>query len=117
MGRDLRVRKAGLDRNKYYKGEYTAKNKLTRAEECQGIFYSTDQESIAISNEVLNGFKHIKKTVKLLTNDYIPDLTVDYFVLYNGEYWIVESVIATDLSDSAKPYARHSNSYVVSLKQ
>ena len=116
MARDLREPKAGLDRNKYYKGEYTNKNKLTRATECEGVFYSMDYESISKSNEMINGVKHIRKTVKLSTKDFIPDLDVDYFVLYNAEYWIVESVVAEDVSDSAKPYERHSNSYIVSLK-
>lgn len=117
MARDTREPRAGDDRNKYYTSTITNNNKLTRDTECAGVFYSTDYEPIRILNEVTNGVKHIKKTVKLLTNDYIPDLTVDYYVLYNGEYWLVESVEASDIVDKAKPFKRHSNQYIVSLRQ
>ena len=117
MARDTREPVTGLDRNKYFKGTYTTNNKLTRDTVVQGVFYSSDYESVKILNEVVNNVKHIKKTVKLLTNDYIPDLQADYFVLYDNEYWLVESVDKADIIDNAKPFKRHSNQYIVSLKQ
>lgn len=117
MARDIREPKMGLDRNKYYKGIVTNNNKLTRDVEIQGVFYSKDYEPISKMSEVVNGVKHTKVTVKLLTNDYIPDLDIDYYVFYNNEYWLVESIVANDVTDNAKPYSRHSNQYIIGLKQ
>ena len=117
MARDTRLQKAGLDRNKYYGSTLTAYNKLVRDEEPLGVFYSTDYEPVRIVSEVVNGVKHTRKTVKLLTTDYIPDLTIDYFVLYYGEYWLVDSVEQEDIVDKAKPFSRHTTKYIIGLKQ
>ena len=117
MGRDIRKGKTGKDRNFWYKGELNDdSNKLTRADECQGVFYSTDYEPIIITGETIDNVKHTRKTVKLLTNDYIPTMSIDDYVLYNDEYWLVDSITVADLTDNAKPYKRHSNQYILGLK-
>lgn len=117
MARDIREPVKGLDRCKYYKGEYTDNNKLSRAEECEGVFYSTDYEPIKINNYVNNGVKHKDYTVKLITNDYIPDIEIDDYVLYNEEYWLVTDIQVSDIKDNAKPFLRHSNETIIGLKK
>jgi len=117
MARDTREPVTGLDRNKYYKGVLTNNNKLTRSETVLGIFYSKDYEPVRTLSEVVNGVKHTKTTVKLLTNDYIPNLEVDDYVLFDGGYWIVETVDKADIVDNAKPYLRHSNQYIIGLRK
>jgi hypothetical protein len=116
MARDTRVTRTGGDRNKYYKGEYINKNKLTRAVECQGVFYSTDEQGIKSSLVVNNGVSHTLRTVNLVTKDYIPDLAENDFVLYNDEYWLVTAVNREDINNESRPYARHAVGYVVSMK-
>lgn len=116
MARDLREPVKGLNRNKYYKGTVTTNNKLTRSKNAIGVFYSSDYEPIRFMNEVVNGVKHSKKTVKLITNDYISNLEVDDFVYYSGEYWLVESIEVADIRDNAKPFTRHSNQYIIGLR-
>ena len=117
MARDLREPVKGLNRNKYYKGTLTNGNKLTRATAIQGVFYSRDYEPIRMFNEVVNRVKHTKKTVKLITNDYIPNLEIDDYVYYNSEYWLVDSIEIADIKDNAKPFKRRSNQYIIGLRK
>ena len=117
MARDTREAILGLDRNKYYKGTVTANNKLTRSTTVLGIFYSRDVEPIRMFSEINNGFKHTKKTAKLVTRDYIPNLEIDDYVHYNNEYWLVDSIDVADIADNAKPYTRHSNETIIGLRQ
>ena len=116
MARDTRVHRTGGDRNKYYKGEYTNGNKLTRAIECQGVFYSTDEQGIKSSLVTNNGITKTIRTVDLVTNDYIPDLAENDFVLYNDEYWLVTSLSREEINNESRPYARHAVGYVVSMR-
>lgn len=115
MARDTRNPQIG-DRNKYYEGEYSD-NKLTRGEEAKGIFYSTDEGSVTIEN-VTNGFTKSRiYRVKLRTKDFIPDLKQDWFVEYDGNFWIVESVTQTNINDRAKKFRRQTFEYIVSLRR
>lgn len=117
MARDVRVKKSGLDRNKYYKASYVDNMKLTKDATVQGVFYSTDYEPLRTSFVVNGSMRHKQTTVKLETMDFIEDMAPDDFVLYNGELYIVEDIITEDLRDSAKPFSRHSNKYIISLRR
>lgn len=117
MARDTRDPKLGLDRNKYYKAEYVNQNKLTQDAECKGVFYSRDFEPIKQDVNWVGAVQNKVKRVRLETNDYIPDLETDDFVLYNGELWLVETLETSDIIDNAKPYLRHSNKTIVGLRK
>lgn len=117
MGRDTREATSGLDRNKYYKSVYVDDNKLQKDAVCQGVFYSTDHEPITTTIEWNNGTHFTVTRVKLETKDYVADLTADYFVLYNGDLWRVEEIQSADIIDNAKPFKRHSNKTIISLKR
>lgn len=116
MARDIRYAQLG-DRNKYYKAQYVNQNKLTQNAVCQGVFYSTDNEPMNITSENFNGVSHKTKRIKIETIDYIPDLEIDDFVLYNNEIWLVESLDIADLVDNAKAFKSHPNKTIIGLKR
>jgi len=116
MARDTRYAQIG-DRVKYYKAEYVNQNKLTQDAECQGVFYSTDHEPLSVISEWLNGTQHKTKRIKLKTIDFVTDLEVDDFVLYNDELWLVESLEIADIENNAKPYLRHANTTIIGLRK
>ena len=115
MARDIRYAQSG-DRNKYYKAEYVNQNKLTQNAECEGVFYSVDYEPIKHTVEWINGTQYKAKRVKIVTKDYITNLELDDYVLYNGEYWLVDGLEIEDIEDNAKPFLRHANKTIISLK-
>jgi hypothetical protein len=119
MGIDLRTKRAGRDRNKYYKANYVNNMKLTKEAEPQGVFYSTDAEPQKKSINVNGSTRHVETRAKIITNDYIPDLNPDDYVLYGGDglLYIVEEVTSEDIHDAAKPYSRHSSTYVITMRR
>lgn len=98
-------RKKNFDRNKWYSRQYVNNMKLEQNATSNGVFYSTDKvaqqsQTIAVGN--------IKKTVFTLTietTDTIDGMKVDDYVLYNGDLWLVESIVADDYN-SAKEFSK-----------
>ena len=117
MAIDIRNSRSGLDRCKYYKGEYVNKMKLTKDAEPSGVFYSKDVTATKLSNFIDGSTKGVAVDAKIVTTDYIPDLTVDYFVLYDDSLYIVADVEITDILDSTKQFKRHAYEYVISLRR
>ena len=117
MGIDIRNKHSGLDRNKYYKGEYVNNMVLNQGAESQGVFYSKDVEPTVMTNIVVGGVKHKQYIAKIETLDYIPDLELDYYVIYDSELWIVQEITAADIVDIAKPFKRHAYKYTITLRR
>lgn len=109
MGIDVNQdRSVTYDRNKYYKGAYVDKMKLVQGAEAEGIFYSTDkipfETQVSISGNVKK--KQIIGTIE--TFDRVGDLTVDDYVLYRDELYIVDNVIADDKNENKEFSSRPS---------
>lgn len=119
MAIDTRTARAGRDRNKYYKAKYVNNMKLTAEAEMTGVFYSTDEEPVHKSVVVNGSTRHKQIRVKIKTTDFVEDLDPDDYVLYGGDglLYIVEDVYIKDISDEAKPYARHSNAYIITMRR
>ena len=81
------------------------------------MFYSVDYESMSVTSEWLNGTQHKTKRIKIKTNDYVVDLEIDDYVMYNGDLWLVESLEVADIVDNAKPYQKHSNESIIGLRR
>ena len=106
MGRDVRNEQTG-DRNKFFKAQYVNQNKLITNAECEGVFYSTDIESEKEMIEWINGTQYKVRRVKIETKDFVTNLNVDDFVLYNDELWVVESKEFKEMNDNAKMFRRN----------
>jgi hypothetical protein len=119
MAIDLRTKRAGRDRNKYYKASYVNNMKLSPEADMKGIFYSTDFEPTKKSVVVHGSTRHIETRTKIITTDFIPDLVPDDYVLYGGDglLYLVEEVVSEDIDDDAKPYARHSTSTIITMRR
>ena len=82
----------------YYKGRMVDNaSKLISNAVAEGVFYAQDKEPYREYTEVVNGISRIKvKTLTIETNDYIPNLDCDDFVLYEGDLWRVVSITKDD---------------------
>jgi len=115
---DLRRSRTGkYSRNKYYKGEYVDKMKLIKGAKAQGVFYSSDLEPMTITTIAVGMVKKKQYLIRLLTHDYIPDLTADDFVLYEGTLWLVDSVVFDDLNDNKEFSTRPSYETTIQLRR
>ena len=82
----------------YYKGQFVDnQSKLISNAVAEGVFYAQDKEPYREYTEVVNGVGRIKvKTLIIQTNDFIPDLETDDFVLYEGDLWRVVAISKDD---------------------
>lgn len=117
MGRDIRQAKTGLDRNKYYKAEYVQNMQLTNEAIPKGVFYSTDAEPSNQVSILTGSVRHQQTSIKIITDDYVPDLVSDDYVLHNGELWIVENVLRADINDNAKPFRNNPLRTTISMRR
>lgn len=115
MGIDIAQSRADkFDRCKYYKAKYVDKMKLVKNAVCEGVFYSTDKIGFQ-SQTVVNGpIKKTQITGVIETSDYISNLTVDDYVLYRGELYIVDGHAGTDKNESKEFSSRPS--YVTEIR-
>lgn len=120
MGIDVRTSRNGhFDRNKWYKGLNPTKTKLTPAVSCEGVFYSTDNEPMTVSNAT-NGTMMIKAyTLSIVTTDVVTGLEPNDFVLYggDGEMWIVESITPDDNNPNKQFSSRPANKTIIKLRR
>ena len=119
MAIDLRTKRAGRDRNKYYKANYVNNMKLVADADVKGVFYSTDYEPKKKSVIVNGSARHIETRARIMTTDYVPDLLPDDYILSgdDGLLYIVEEVTQEDIHDEAKPYARHSITTIITMRR
>lgn len=119
MAIDARTKRAGRDRNKYYKANYVNNMKLIPSADVKGIFYSNDAEPKKKSVIVNGSTRHIETRSKIYTYDYIPDLVPDDYVLSgdDGLLYLVEEVTSEDIHDDAKPYSRHSVKTTITMRR
>lgn len=97
MGIDLfKSRDNKFNRNKWYQREYVDNMKLQPGAIAQGVFYSTDKIPLQIQTLATGSIKKTIQTVTIETNDVVGDLKVDDYVLYSGEIWLVDNIIADD---------------------
>ena len=82
----------------YYKARYINNNtELISNAVAEGVFYVMDKVAYKEYTEVLNGVARTKvKTLTIETNDYVPNLDCDDYVLYEGDLWRVVSVEKDD---------------------
>ena len=117
MARDFDYSKAGLDRCKYYKGIKTDTT-LTRSVEPEGVFYSRDYKPYSVGFETnASDTQVIVHRVELETKDYVSSLTVDDYVLYDNDYWIVEGLDKADIADNAKEFTKHGYATIIRLRR
>ena len=119
MAIDLRTKRSGRDRNKYYKASYVNNMNLLPDAAIKGVFYSTDTEPTKKSVIVHGSTRHIETRVKIETTDFIPDLVPDDYVLYGGDglLYLVEETTNEDIHDDAKPYSRHSTTTIITMRR
>ena len=107
MARDLRASKEGFNvRCKWYKAKYVMNQKLVKDAICEGIFYCKDTVDYAESKTNQYGFANQKQArLTIETPDYIGDLTIDDYVLYDNELWRVFEVPSKADDNSNKIYS------------
>ena len=95
-------------RCKYYKAEYVDNNtRLKPNAISKGVFYSMDKVPYREYTENANGVARMRvRTVTIETNDYIPDIEADDFVLYDGNLWRIHALTKDDLEKN-KYYSSH----------
>lgn len=94
MARDLRASKKEFnDRCKWYKAKYVMNKKLVKDAICEGVFYSKDVVDQSESKSVQFGVANQKQArLTIETPDYIGDLTIDDYVLYDNNLWRVSEI-------------------------
>lgn len=94
MGIDLRSpRKEYNVRCKWYKGAYVINQQLVKNAICEGVFYVKDTKDYEEFRETEYGVSsHVVSQVQIETPDYIPDITVNDFVFYDGALWRVHQI-------------------------
>lgn len=95
MARDLRAQKSGYcDRNKFYK-RIEGTNEFEK--EPFGVFYSKDEVAMSTNVQRIGAkIKDKRSEVVIRTNDCVAGLEVDDRVLYGGEFFRVERIVADD---------------------
>lgn len=118
MGIDLmQPRSKNFNRNKYYSREYVENMKLQKNATALGVFYSTDKIPLQQQTLSIGNIKKTQYTITLETTDTINELKVDDYVLYNGELWLVESIIANDHNEAKEFSGRPSFVTEISLRK
>lgn len=81
-------------RLKYYDHQYQdTDTSLIPTLTIKGLFYGRKQTNIKKENYITQaGQKTTKENMVIYTDDIIDDLTIDDFILYNNNKWIVEGV-------------------------
>ena len=107
MGIDLRPKRKDFpDRCKWYKAGYVINEKLVKDAICQGVFYSRDikdyeeyqETEYAVANSIIH-----KITIE--TPDFIPEITINDYVLYDGNLWRVAQIPAKADDSNNKRYS------------
>lgn len=97
MARDIRVPKAGENRCLYYDAKYINNMKLEPDTIAKGVFYAGVSEPFTKSVEGNTTItRRTSKKGKIFTNDYIPDLMVNSYVLFKGSLYIVDEIVETE---------------------
>lgn len=106
MGIDLSItRNDFFDRNQYFKRQYVDNMKLVSGAVSQGVFYSKDAIPLEKQTIVMGSVKKTAYIITIETHDVVEDLDVDDFVLYSGELWIVDNIVASD-ENPAKEFSK-----------
>jgi len=113
----MQPRSKNFNRNKYYSREYVDNMKLLPNATALGVFYSTDKVSLQQQTLSVGNIKKTQYTITLETTDSIESLKVDDYVLYSGELWLVESIIAHDYNDAKEFSARPSFTTEIRLRK
>lgn len=105
MARDIRTKQNDyFDRNKYYKHKIVD-NVVVRDEVCAGVFYSKDVVALSSNKNGLgNDTQYVVNQVVITTRDVVSDLEINDFVLYGGELYRVDNIIADD-TNKAKQFS------------
>lgn len=120
MAIDLRnSRNNYATRCKYYKAEYVDNNtRLIPNAIAKGVFYSKDKVPYREYTENANGVARMKvRTVTIETNDYIPDIEADDFVLYDGNLWRVHALTKDDLEKNKYYSSRPTTITTIELRR
>lgn len=113
----MQPRSKNFNRNKYYSRQYVDNMKLQKDATALGVFYSTDKVSLQEQTLSVGNIKKTQYTITLETTDSVSNMSVDDYVLYNGELWLVESIIAHDHNDAKEFSARPSFTTEIRLRK
>lgn len=107
MGIDITTsRTEKTDRCKYYKKEYVQNMKLVQDAVVQGVFYSHDVEPFT-TRRISSGSIQKSQTIGTIeTTDHVGDLEPNFYVLYEGEIYVVEEVSRQDKA-TEKEFSRN----------
>ena len=106
MGIDLMLSRSNrFDRNKWYSRQYVNNMKLQQNATSNGVFYSTDKIPLQKQTLAVGNIKKTIFTVTIETHDTIDGMNVDDYVLYGGELYIVDDIIADDRNE-AKEFSK-----------
>lgn len=94
MGVDLRTKRSEYNnRCKWYKGAYVINEQLIKNAICEGVFYCKDSKDYEEFRETEYGVSsHTIQQVQIETPDYIPDITINDYVYYDGALWRVHQI-------------------------
>lgn len=97
-----------VDRNIWYKRELVSDMKLIPNAKPTGLFYSVDYEALSSQSIVTGNVKNKQFYLTIETEDYIPDISVDDYVLYGGDdrLWIVDSLPMVEDKNESKEYSK-----------
>lgn len=103
----------------YYKGRMVDNaSKLISNAVAEGVFYCQDKIPYKEYTEVINGVTRIKvKTLTIETNDFVPNLDCDDFVLYEGDLWRVVSITKDDQEKNKFYSSRASATTTIELRR
>lgn len=66
---------------------------LTDTKKVKGVFYARKHGNTRQASYITSaGMKVIKTEMQLLTDDFIDNLKIDNFILFQGKKWIVHSI-------------------------
>lgn len=94
-----------FNRNKWYQRQYVDNMKLIPGTVANGVFYSTDKIPAQKQTVAVGNIKKTITTVTIETTDTIDNIEVDDYVLYGGELWLVDNIIAND-ENPAKEFSK-----------
>lgn len=97
-----------VDRNYWYKRELVSDMKTEPKSAPSGLFYSVDYEALSSQSVVTGNVKNKQFYLTIETEDYIPDISVDDYVLYGGDdrMWIVDSLPMIEDKNESKEYSK-----------
>lgn len=93
------------NRNKWYNRQYVNNMKLQQNATSNGVFYSVDKIPLQKQTVSVGNIKKTIFTITIETNDTIDGMNVDDYVLYNGELWLVDNIVANDYN-TAKEFSK-----------